>query len=262
MPRKVPTDPARRQGGLQGVPTRTSGRGSRSRVAVISRASSWQRRSPIRPKCRASSTSPPISEGRTDPTRGGRIVSRSRTARLEVVHPQAEARIVVGVPPGEGQQRFPRLRRVVPAGQRPPVPERGEGAVERLQLQPVPREIEVVHDLRAQQADHIGEDGDREPRQDLLAESGPTHPLVLLDEDGPPPAPAPDRRRRSARCVLRRRRWRRIASRPEPPSRSGRAARRQTAHGRRGGYHRPAPAEPPPARPTGAPRCRSRSLSL
>ena len=74
-------DPARRQGGLQGFRLEPA-------VEVVARARGHQPRQfvaapvPDPPEVRASSTSPPISEGRTDPTRGGRIVSRSRTARL------------------------------------------------------------------------------------------------------------------------------------------------------------------------------------
>ena len=107
----------------------------------------------------------------------------------QVVHPQAEERVVVGVPAGELEERFARLRGVVPAGQRPPVPEWGEGTVERLELQAVPCEVEVVNDLRPEQADHVGEDRNRESRQDLLAEGGAAHPVVLFDQQNPPSGP-------------------------------------------------------------------------
>ena len=107
----------------------------------------------------------------------------------QLVHPQPEEGVVVGVPAGELEQRLPRLRRVVPAGQRPPVAEGSERPVERLEPQAVPGEVEVVNDLRPQQADHVGEDRDRESRQDLLAVGRPAHPLVLLDDQDVPAGP-------------------------------------------------------------------------
>ena len=181
-------DAARRHGGLQGV-------GLEPAVEVVAGARRHEPRELVEaPVPEAREVRGQFDEAAELP-RADRAHPRGRHREqlpdppAEVVHPEPEERVVVRVPAGELEQRLAGLRRVVPAGQGPSVRQGRERPVERLELQAVPGEVEVVDDLRPQQADHVGEDRDREPGQDLLAVGGPADALVLLDEQDVPAAP-------------------------------------------------------------------------
>ena len=62
----------------------------------------------------------------------------------------------------------PRLVGVAPAGEIVAVVERRDGALERKDLQPVPRQVEIADDLRTQQTHDVREHRELESRERSL----------------------------------------------------------------------------------------------
>src|SRR5215471_11357447 len=82
-----------------------------------------------------------------------------------------------------------RLRVIVDAPEVVAVRHRRERAVERQDLEAVPRKIELPDDLRPQQRDDVRCDRELETRKDLLRDGGPAeHVAAFENEDSPPGA--------------------------------------------------------------------------
>src|SRR5258706_11494606 len=62
------------------------------------------------------------------------------------------------------------------------VVERRQRALERQDLQPVARELELADDLRAQQAYHVREDGEAKAGEHFLAHRRAAHALATLED--------------------------------------------------------------------------------
>ena len=101
----------------------------------------------------------------------------------QVVHVQAEALVALGVDRGMALELEPRVGGVVPAHQVVAVGRRRERAVERQQLETVPRKIEVADDARAQQADDVRADAEAEPGIDLLGHRRAADALATLEDE-------------------------------------------------------------------------------
>src|SRR4051812_40719704 len=61
------------------------------------------------------------------------------------------------------------------------IEERRERALERQDLQPVARELELADDLRAQQAHHVGEDGEAKAGKHFFAHRRAAHLFTTLE---------------------------------------------------------------------------------
>ncbi len=85
-----------------------------------------------------------------------------------VVHEASEDDGGVGVPRGMAAQLAPRLVGIGPRSQIVAVVERRDGALERENLEAVPRQIEIADDLGAEQAHDVGEDRELETGKYLL----------------------------------------------------------------------------------------------
>src|SRR4029079_8231361 len=62
--------------------------------------------------------------------------------------------------------------------------ERRECAVERQDLEAVPRQLELADDLRPQQAHHVRRNREAEPWDDLLGHGGPAATVRRLEAEG------------------------------------------------------------------------------
>ena len=67
--------------------------------------------------------------------------------------------------------------------------DRGEGAVEGQDVEPVARQLQVTDDLRPQQAHHIREHAEAEAGEDLHRERGAAEDLPSLEHEGPEASP-------------------------------------------------------------------------
>ena len=67
----------------------------------------------------------------------------------------------------------------------PPPSERGQGAVERQDVEAVLRQLELADDLRAEQADDVAGDAEPEAREDLLGDRRAAEDVALLEDDRP-----------------------------------------------------------------------------
>ena len=64
---------------------------------------------------------------------------------------------------------------------------RGERAVEREDLEAVPREIEIPDDVGPEQRNDVGALGEVEAREDLLCHGRPAEHVAPLEDEHPPP---------------------------------------------------------------------------
>jgi hypothetical protein len=103
------------------------------------------------------------------------------------VHQPAEERRRLGVARGVAPQLVARLVRVGPPGEVVAAVERGDGALEGKDLEPVARELEVADDLRAQQAHDVGEHRELEAGEDLLGDRRAADERALLEDERAPP---------------------------------------------------------------------------
>ena len=89
----------------------------------------------------------------------------------------------VGVVRGVAPQLLARLVGIGPAGEVVAVVERRDRALEREDLQPVSRQVELADDLGTEQADDVGEDGELEAGEDLLGDGGAADERPLLEDE-------------------------------------------------------------------------------
>ena len=94
---------------------------------------------------------------------------------------QTEALVALGVERGVALELEPGVGGVVPAHQIVAVRHRRERAVERQQLEAVPRQIEVADDARTQQAHHVRADAEAEALVDLFAHRDTAHLVAALE---------------------------------------------------------------------------------
>ena len=80
-----------------------------------------------------------------------------------------------------------RLRVVVDAPQVVAVRHRRERAVERQDLEAVPRQVELADDLGPQQRDDVGADGELEAGEDLLGDRRAAEHVAALEHEHLPP---------------------------------------------------------------------------
>ena len=83
----------------------------------------------------------------------------------------------------------PRLRVIVDPPQIVAARHRRERAVEREDLEAVPRQVELPDDLRPQQRDDVGADRELEPRKHFLGDRGAAHQVPPLEHQHLAPGP-------------------------------------------------------------------------
>ena len=92
----------------------------------------------------------------------------------------------LGIEPGVARDLAARHGVVVGAPQVVAVGRR-EGAIERQNLQTVPRQLQLANDLRPQQRHHVGTDRDVEPREHFLGDRRAADDMPALEHQHPPP---------------------------------------------------------------------------
>src|SRR4029077_2254103 len=96
----------------------------------------------------------------------------------------SEERRRFGVARRVTNQLSPRLVGVGPASEVVAVVERSDRALERQDLQPVPRELEIANDLGSEQAYHVRENREFESWKYFFGDGRPTDERTSLQHEG------------------------------------------------------------------------------
>ena len=120
--------------------------------------------------------------------RGGRVHDPLGDV-AELGHRQPELRVPLRVQRAELGDLAPGPLLVPPARQRAPVEQRREGAVERDELEPEARQVELADDVGPEQADDVGADREGEARVELLAHRRAAQDVAPLEHEHLAPGP-------------------------------------------------------------------------
>ena len=105
------------------------------------------------------------------------------------IHQLAEPVVRVGIQRGVPVDFAPGLVVIRPANQMVAVGKRGEGALQRKDLEAVPGQLELPDDLGTKEADHVRQNRELEPGEDLLGYRRATHQVPPLQNEHLPTSP-------------------------------------------------------------------------